>query len=252
MRERQQRSVSPLSRRAFRVYKALQFYDRMGICMPEQETLRRRLKVKSLSTIERAVRELKEKGWITVRRRSQNSLIYTLLGDPARDGSRKQSKSPIVMKMELNLTGQKTGPDGSGDGSGDGSYLYSLEASPQPPFKPAADSAAVRPSPAPVSSVPEMYRGDPVAEKLWHLARRWIAETRSQTSFLDVGRIMHELEDAGALKLPAGAALPAIPFGEAKVTNRPEPKPVQSEAAQDSKAPDEGRTLAKQILRGAA
>ena len=76
-----------------------------------------------------------------------------------------------------------------------------------------------------------MYRGDPAAEKLWGLAGRWIAETGTSVDYLDRVRIMHQLEDAGALKLPDGAALPVIPFGEPKATNRPEPKPVQSEVS---------------------
>jgi hypothetical protein len=89
--------------------------------------------------------------------------------------------------------------------------------------------------------MPTMYEHDPVAQKLWRMAQRWIAMNNPDLSSLsgDKARpIMYALEKAGALNLPEDGPLPMItwPALEAtplvKLAEAVERKPIQSLTAE--------------------
>jgi hypothetical protein len=64
-----------------------------------------------------------------------------------------------------------------------------------------------------MSDMPTMYANDPIAQKLWRMAQRWIAINNPDLSEVtgDKARpIMYALEAAGVLDLPEDGPLPLI------------------------------------------
>jgi hypothetical protein len=84
----------------------------------------------------------------------------------------------------------------------------------------------------PMSEMPDYYRGDLAAEKLWRAAQRWIALNNPDLSAVSGDRarpIMYALEAAGYLDMPEDGPLPAIawpPEAISQKSNIPARKPM--------------------------
>jgi DNA-binding transcriptional ArsR family regulator len=86
----------------------------------------------------------------------------------------------------------------------------------------------------PMSQMPEMYAHDPIAQKLWRMAQRWIALNNPDLTEVtgDKSRpIMYALEGAGALDLPEDGPLPMITWPQLEAAPLISPAPTRKTAA---------------------
>jgi hypothetical protein len=221
------------SRTAFRLYKALEHFDRMqGGCMPSQQTLGRYVS-KSVPSVQRGLRELREKGAILAHRHSQTSSSYELFGlkqsdgslPPKSDGSGKAATKRPLIEIRVKLMGQPKKSDGSGDGSGDGSSIYTYPNS--LPHQNLTEKGSSN-----VPAMPKFYTTHD-DQRLYYLAYRWAKEVGVTLYPSEVAKAMQELEEAGALEMSEEQPLPEIRWRPARpngprASEQPERKPQQA------------------------